>query len=182
VNFDPLHFWREKNQFFGMAGTGQAKAIAHRLRLRRGRVLDLGCGAKASDVVQLSFNSTSVVAVDNSPRAVLTAARGSNARNAAFVVADAFSLPFPDHYFDFIVALGVFAYFIHDLRGASRELHRVIRTGGELMLTNSVFRDKTAVIDAVRAEGFNVVMDREDFCPDASGPVQRRYLLICQAE
>jgi SAM-dependent methyltransferase len=73
--------------------------------------------------------------------AMLAAARshilGRGVTNVAFVVADAERLPFLDESFD-LVTVRIAPHHYADVRAAAREIHRVLRAGGRLMLIDNI--------------------------------------------
>ena len=98
------------------------------------RVLDIGCGDGAL-VRALAARGAMAVGVDPDP-AMLTAARQRDAEAnifANFLEARAESLPFPDASFDVAVAVTVLC-FVPDAKAAVREMARVLRPGGRLVL------------------------------------------------
>lgn len=98
------------------------------------RVLDVGCGDGAL-VRAAVARGAEATGIDPDP-AMLTAAR-SHAVNAGvratFLEGRIESLPFPDSSFDVVVAVTVLC-FVRDAAGAVRELARVLRPGGRLVI------------------------------------------------
>ena len=124
---------------------------AHNLALRRaaclelfpdvaGKVLDVGCGPGAM-AIPLLERGHEVVAIDISAGMVRDAARRARdlGYTASVAVADATSLPFADGSFGVVVTTGVLEY-IQDVRGAMREIARVLRPGGVVIATMSLPR------------------------------------------
>jgi SAM-dependent methyltransferase len=98
------------------------------------RVLDIGCGDGAL-VRAFSARGATAVGVDPDP-AMLAAARKRAAEahiSATFLEGRAESLPFPDASFDAVTAMTVLC-FVPDAKGAMREMARVLRPGGRLVL------------------------------------------------
>jgi SAM-dependent methyltransferase len=107
------------------------------------RVLDLGCGF-GRHAFEAARRGADVVAVDRSPEelaqvnglfaAMRTAGeiRGSSLTRA--VRADLLALPFPDDYFDVVMASEVLEH-IPDDRQAMAEIARVVRPGGRVAVT-----------------------------------------------
>ena len=98
------------------------------------RALDIACGDGAL-VRALAARGATAVGVDPDP-AMLTAARSLVAEAnvaATFLDGRAESLPFPDASFDFVTAMTVLC-FVPDAVKAVREMARVLRPGGRLVL------------------------------------------------
>ncbi len=98
------------------------------------RVLDIGCGDGAL-VRALAARGAATVGVDPDP-AMLTAARKLAEETnvpATFLEGRAENLPFPDDSFDVVAAMTVLC-FVPDAKGAVREMARVLRPGGRLVL------------------------------------------------
>ena len=109
-----------------------------------GNVLDVGTGTgRMPDALlsQARFKGH-VVAIDASVR-MLDLAREKLARHASritFMQRDAQSLPFEDASFDVVTCLEVLE-FMGDGRGALREMVRVLKPGGLLMVSNRIGSD-----------------------------------------
>ena len=100
------------------------------------RVLDLGCGAGVLSE-RLVAAGYSVDAVDMSADMLaFTKQRLSKYDSDKFRLARAecAALPFPDATFDVIACIGVFGY-LEDVDAAIREIKRVLRPGGTLVLS-----------------------------------------------
>jgi ubiquinone/menaquinone biosynthesis C-methylase UbiE len=99
--------------------------------------LEIGCGT-GHLTVALVGRDLNVVAVDASPAMVdATAARLREAQPSqpvAVEVADAHALPFDPERFDLVVAVGVIPW-LHSPAAAIDEMARVLRPGGQLVLT-----------------------------------------------
>jgi demethylmenaquinone methyltransferase/2-methoxy-6-polyprenyl-1,4-benzoquinol methylase len=107
---------------------------------RRGqRILDLAAGTGASSVA-LARSGAQVVAADFSPGMIAEGERrhgagspGGGIRNLSFVQADATDLPFEDAEFD-AVTMSFGLRNVNDPKRALRELHRVTKPGGRLVI------------------------------------------------
>jgi SAM-dependent methyltransferase len=95
------------------------------------RVLDLGCGTGANGPV-LAAGGRFVVGAERSALPLALAGTGDRG-HAVRVRADALALPFGARSFDLVVALDVLEH-IDDDQGAARELYRVTRPGGALVV------------------------------------------------
>ncbi|HEV7585911.1 MAG TPA: methyltransferase domain-containing protein [Solirubrobacteraceae bacterium] len=104
---------------------------------RDAQILEIGCGA-GHLTMQLADRALRVDAVDASPAMVdSTAARAGEhgvLDRVAVRVADVHELPFETDHFDLVVAVGVIPW-LHSPADAVAEMARVLRPGGELVLT-----------------------------------------------
>ncbi len=99
-------------------------------------VLDLGCGT-GNAALEAARAGARVVGLDPAPRLLATARARAEASglDVRWVLGDAMQLPFDDASFDRVVS--VFAIiFAPDAVVASRELVRVLRSGGRAALTS----------------------------------------------
>ena len=95
------------------------------------RVLDVGCGTGANGPV-LAAQGRFAVGIDASPVPLGLAGTGERG-HAARLRGDATRLPFADASFDLVVALDVLEHLIDDT-GAAREMRRVLKPGGALIV------------------------------------------------
>jgi ubiquinone/menaquinone biosynthesis C-methylase UbiE len=101
------------------------------------RVLEIGCGA-GHLTVRLAERELQVDAIDASP-AMVEAAAGRAVEEGigervTVKVADVHALPFESSHFDLIVAVGVIPW-LHSPDAAVAEMARVLRAGGQLIVT-----------------------------------------------
>ena len=97
------------------------------------RILDLGAGT-ASSSASLARSGAQVVAADFSPGMLAEGQRRHGAmRNLSFVQADATALPFADEEFD-AVTMSYALRNVNDPKKALRELYRVTKPGGRLVI------------------------------------------------
>ena len=105
-------------------------------------VLDIGCGAGVDTLIaaRLVGPEGRVAGVDATPE-MIARARANLAlvglTNVSFEVAAAEALPFPDRKFDVVISNGVINLTI-DKEQALREVHRVLKRGGRLMVADMV--------------------------------------------
>ncbi len=98
-------------------------------------VLDVGCGDGTLALVAAQHGAARVAGCDPDPRmiarAIAQAARGNATIELA--VARSQALPFADDSFDVVTCITVLA-FVPDAAGAIREMARVLRPGGRLVI------------------------------------------------
>jgi len=176
--------WERQHHRFGLAGDGQADVIELILKSRQGRVLYVGCGFPDYDKFEnLARHGHHVIAIDNELkvlRQVREAKRGLE--NVEFIRADArnfgrFEREWRES-FDHILALGLFFHINRrdQVVTVFSNFWRVCRSGGYLMVTNSSVHPKEIYIEDALDCGFNLQLDREDYC--SSTRTHRRYLLV----
>src|SRR4030042_5086107 len=95
------------------------------------RILDIGCSS-GYDTARLAGKAQEVYGVDTDAATIKKATQLHN--NIVFSVADAGLLPFPDHYLESILMSEVLEH-VRDEHAALKEAHRVLRSGGTLVLT-----------------------------------------------
>lgn len=115
------------------------RKVADSLRLRKGeRVLDVGCGLGAPAIQLATEYGVEVTGVNISTRQVAEAHARARAAGlgdqVTFQTGDYRSLDFPDGGFDAVVAMEALVY-VSELGPTLRGLHRVLRPGGRLSLT-----------------------------------------------
>ena len=103
---------------------------------RDARVLDLGCGAGVltERLVAAGFN---VDAADMSPDMLEFSKKrlaGYDASRYRVYQAECAAIPVPDDTFDVVACIGVFGY-MEDVDSAIREIQRVLRPGGTLVMS-----------------------------------------------
>ncbi|MGH8960421.1 MAG: class I SAM-dependent methyltransferase [Jatrophihabitantaceae bacterium] len=107
---------------------------------RAASVLDVGCGTgRLLRMLASGLESASeLTGVDPSASMIEVARRGNTVHNAlAFVVGAAEALPVPDDSIDLIVTTTSFDHWADQGAGLS-ECHRVLRTGGRLVLADLI--------------------------------------------
>jgi ubiquinone/menaquinone biosynthesis C-methylase UbiE len=128
--------WRRQS---AMMGSGMTEAIVATAQVERGmRVLDIACGTgePAISIATLLHGTGEVIGVDISSAPLEIARRRAQQRglkNVRFEQADAHQLPFDDESFDRVTSrLGIM--FFADLANALRQMHRVLKPGGRVVL------------------------------------------------
>ena len=100
------------------------------------RVIDVGCGPGffVTELLERVGPEGSVVGLDLSPDMLAVATkRAGNARNVEFIESAAAPLPVADASFDRALSVQVLEY-VDDVPGVLRELQRVLRPGGRLVV------------------------------------------------
>jgi SAM-dependent methyltransferase len=103
--------------------------------LRRRAVLDVGCGDGALTLAFARAGAASVAGCDIDPRMISRAiGRATEQRQVVqYAVANGLRLPFADLSFDLVTVITVLA-FVPDAEGAVREMARVLKPGGVLII------------------------------------------------
>jgi ubiquinone/menaquinone biosynthesis C-methylase UbiE len=133
------------------------EAVEHRVifdlmgELAGKKFLDVGCGDGAL-VCAVAASGAAATGVDPDP-AMLAASRlrvGQAGLEATFVEGQVERLPFPDSSFDVVASVTVLC-FVGDAAGALREMARVLRPGGRLVLGELGRWSSWAALRRVRA-------------------------------
>ncbi len=112
--------------------------LTGRIKIKGGRILDVACGPGATTRHLMRSYEPANIAAINISEAQLEAAR-SRAPGCTFLRMDAARLAFPDAHFDAVMC--VEAAFHFNTRGAFlREVLRVLKPGGSIVLTDMLFR------------------------------------------
>src|SRR2546430_1728919 len=95
------------------------------------RLLEVGCGM-GTDLLQFARGGAKVTGIDLTPRSIEISRHHLSlyGHNGEFAIADCESLPFADESFDVAYSNGVLHH-TPDTSGAVREIHRVLRPGGQ---------------------------------------------------
>jgi SAM-dependent methyltransferase len=102
---------------------------------REKEIVDVGCGTGA--ILKQLGNPEKNVGIDLAPEAIsFCRQRGLNNVQQG----DIHALPFPDASFDAVICSSVLYHqWVSDLEGAMREMHRVLRAGGALLINVPAF-------------------------------------------
>lgn len=103
-------------------------------------VLDISCGTGEGTAL-LSGKARKVHGADLSEDAIFEARKSHMAPNLSFDVQDGCALTYPDGYFDGIVCLNTLEHVEDDLK-MLRNLHRVVKPGGTLVLETPLLRTR----------------------------------------
>lgn len=132
-----------KTEFYLMnnpiRGFIQDKLEARRLRkfsdLPAGKtILEIGCGSgRGTKLITQYFKPARVEALDLDPKMIAVAKKTNVNPNVQFQVGDAAKLNFPDSTFGAVVDFGIIHH-IPNWRDCLKELHRVVKPGGQLIL------------------------------------------------
>jgi len=103
---------------------------------REKEILDAGCGT--GSILKQLGNSAKNIGIDLAPEAIsFCRQRGLNNVQQGDICA----LPFADEFFDAVICSSVLYHeWVADVRGALREMHRVLRVDGVLILNVPAFR------------------------------------------
>jgi SAM-dependent methyltransferase len=95
------------------------------------RLLEVGCGM-GTDLLQFARGGANVTGVDLTPRSIDISRHHLSlyGQSGEFAIADCERLPFADESFDVAYSNGVLHH-TPDTAGAVREIHRVLRPGGQ---------------------------------------------------
>ena len=96
------------------------------------KVLELGCGT-AYFTRELALTGASITAIDISSDLLEEARRRCPASNVRFETQNAYALSYPDNSYDSVVGSSVLHHL--ELEEALRQIHRVLRPGGEIRFT-----------------------------------------------
>jgi ubiquinone/menaquinone biosynthesis C-methylase UbiE len=139
--YEHLGYWYDEHDDMSVpdAAGRLTRKVVEPLALRRGEhVLDAGCGLGTSGVQLGNEFGVRVTGVTISPVEAGRAAARANAAGVSdlvsFEVGDFHALSFPEHHFDAVVAMESLMH-ATDLQKALLELHRVLRPGGRVAIS-----------------------------------------------
>ena len=97
-------------------------------------VLDYGVGSDFGTLL-LSQHASRVVGVDVFPKTIAFCKKFHRKPNTKFIrIRDSYTTPFPDNHFDVVTSFQVIEH-IKDVERYLRELHRVLKPGGTIIIT-----------------------------------------------
>jgi ubiquinone/menaquinone biosynthesis C-methylase UbiE len=129
--------YQDEHSFTGYALRKQHRCILDLVAQTEGarRILDVGCGTgvTALELAQLGYE---VSGLDIAPNMIQRARSEAQHQNLKcdFQVGIAENLPYPDAYFNVVIALGLLGNILED-KLALTEMARVLKPGGRLLLT-----------------------------------------------
>jgi ubiquinone/menaquinone biosynthesis C-methylase UbiE len=103
------------------------------------RILDIGCGPCGT----LEWANMSLERIGLDPLVNKYIEFGTDRHNMIYVKAKSESIPFKDHYFDIVTLFNSLSY-VDDLDSTIREIKRVLKPGGLLLLLTDVNRNSNA--------------------------------------
>lgn len=97
-------------------------------------VLEIGCGnGTGSKLIRKYFNPGRITCIDLDPRMIRIAERRNRDADTSFILMDASKLGFDDSSFDVVFDFGIIHH-IPDWQSCIKEMYRVLKPGGELIL------------------------------------------------
>ncbi|GBF33114.1 2-heptaprenyl-1,4-naphthoquinone methyltransferase [Desulfocucumis palustris] len=106
-------------------------------------VLDVACGTGILTPILLELvgQEGSVTGVDFAPQMIEKARSKDFGANARFLVADVMTLDNENNSYDYVVCNGALPHF-PDQKGAMRVMHRVLKSGGRLLICHASSREE----------------------------------------
>jgi ubiquinone/menaquinone biosynthesis C-methylase UbiE len=114
--------------------------------INKGKALDICCGA-GTNTIYLAKKGFEVTGIDISPTAIEYARKKAEQANVKidFRVQNFLELPFGDRAFDFVFDMGCFHHVtVGDRPTFIKGVHRVLKNGGDFMLTCFSYKNGTA--------------------------------------
>lgn len=103
------------------------------LRIDEGnKILDVGCGPGTYSRI-LADDGNNVTGIDFAEHMVQKAAKKSVGKNIQYIIADAYSLPFKDEFFDVAICTGVLQH-VTDEKRVINEMKRVLKEDRGVMM------------------------------------------------
>jgi 2-polyprenyl-3-methyl-5-hydroxy-6-metoxy-1,4-benzoquinol methylase len=126
--------------------------MAHDREARLGRILDVGCGANLTYDVALADRGKSVFAVDF---AATFLARAPRHPRIALTQGDATALPYRNGCFDTVICSETLEHLV-DPEAAVREIARVLRPDGMLLVTVPNLLNASRLVEMIRTRDFGI--------------------------
>lgn len=132
---DALEFdyFEERSGATGYSETRVKEVINSQVKGTKGAILDVGCGS-AWVAAKFCPKGFEVVSLDISLKNTSEALKKYPYPNHFAVAADAFSLPFPPHTFDYVIASEIIEH-VASPGAFVKSLFRVVKPGGSLIVT-----------------------------------------------
>lgn len=129
-----VEFWLMNNPIRAAIQRYEAKRMRDMTNYKGGNVLEIGCGqGVGTKLIQKLFKPKKITAIDLDPKMVERAKERVKSKTIHFQQGDASKLTFKDDQFDAIFDFGILHH-IPNWKDAIRELHRVLKPGGEVIL------------------------------------------------
>lgn len=107
------------------------KATLDSANLNGANLIDIGCGDGTYTFELLSRGGAkSIVGIDPATDAINLASKKSESKNAIFIAASAYELPYPDQSFDFAILRGV----LHHLEFPEKAIKEALRVSKEIIV------------------------------------------------
>ena len=119
------------------------------------KVLDVGCGDGRSvfDIISITKND---VGIDHDEKTISSAKNNfSRYPSVKFIKMDATNLSFDDESFDFIICMGTFANFAKDKFVVLKEMKRVLKKSGKIIISvysEDAFAERIKIYKASRVK------------------------------
>jgi SAM-dependent methyltransferase len=108
------------------------------------RILDIGCGPGTFTLAVAELAPLEIEGIDIAANRIAFASERARRRgllNTHFHHASVYDLPFPENHFDRIISHTVFEH-LPDVVGALTAMYRVLKPGGEAVITHDSFRSR----------------------------------------
>jgi ubiquinone/menaquinone biosynthesis C-methylase UbiE len=126
--------FRPSGSFFQLDGDHVQRYVWAGQHIRGLKILDAGCGHGYGSEYLADGLAKEVVGIDSDSKAIQFARRTYHAYNLSFHLMDANNLRFDDESFDAAISFEVIEH-LHDVDTYLRELRRVLKSGGVLLLS-----------------------------------------------
>ncbi len=146
----------------------EVKTLQRLSQLTTGKiVLEIGCGnGTGAKLIKKYFHPKSITAIDLDERMIRIAKRKNSDPSVLFEVADAASLPYKNNIFDAVFDFGIIHH-IPNWRDCIKELHRVMKSKGELLIEDLSIETFTSGVGKplrrILAHPYKTMYTRKDF-------------------